>query len=278
VPGVLQGTLGEERQLNTQLAKFADDGRKSFRQWRLWMHLGLNDIAKQYRRSFLGPVWITLNTGIFIVAFSLIGAQLFKQDVNAYLAYFATGYIFFTFFSAVVTEGCAAFTGAESYLKQGSVPKLTFVMRVIVRDLVMLGHNAIIIVGALLWLGSIGQVRLGSLLFGLAMCIVAAFFIIGILGTVAARFRDIPMMVTSAMQVLFFLTPVMWRPEQLTERGKWLVVLNPFAIFLDLVRKPLLGQATSLQTVVSAAIVIAILAAIFVPLFLVARRKIVYWL
>jgi len=264
--------------LSTQLARFAQDFGRSFRQWRLWMHLGLNDIAKQYRRSFLGPVWITLNTGIFIVAFGLVGAQLFNTDVNAYLAYFATGYIFFTFFSSLISDGCSAFTGAESYLKQGSVPKLTFVMRVIVRALVLLAHNAVIIVAALLWMGSLGGVKLGWLLLGLFACILAAFFVVGILATLAARFRDIPMMVASALQVLFFLTPVMWRPEQLTERAKWLVVLNPLAIFLDLVRKPLLGEATSMQTLVSAAIVIAVLAGIFIPLFVVARRRIVYWL
>lgn len=264
--------------MNGEFARAGQDFLGSFRKWRLWMHLGLNDIAKQYRRSFLGPVWITLNTGIFIVAFSLVGAQLFNQDVNSYLAYFATGYIFFTYFSSQISDGCTAFTGAESYLKQGSVPKLTFVMRVIVRALVMLAHNSVIIFGALLWLGAVGNVKLGWLLFGLAICIVAAFFVVGILGTLAARFRDIPMMVTSALQVMFFLTPVMWRPEQLTERAKWLVVLNPLAIFLDLVRKPLLGQETTLQTVVSAGIVIAVLATIFVPLFVVSRRKIVYWL
>ena len=264
--------------MNGEFAKAGRDFLGSFRKWRLWMHLGLNDIAKQYRRSFLGPVWITLNTGIFIVAFSMVGAQLFNQDVNSYLAYFATGYIFFAFFSSLITDGCSTFTGAESYLKQGAVPKLTFVLRVIVRALVLLAHNAVIIVGALLWLGSIGDVKLGWLLFGLATCIIAAFFVVGILGTVAARFRDVPMMVTSALQVLFFLTPVMWRPEQLTERAKWLVVLNPLAIFLDLVRKPLLGQATTMQTLVSAGIVIAVLAAVFVPLFVASRRRIVYWL
>ena len=264
--------------MSSQLARFGQDVRRTIRQWRLWLHLGLNDIAKQYRRSFLGPVWITLNTGIFIVAFGMVGAQLFNTDVNAYLAYFATGYILFSFFSSLITDGCSAFTGAESYLKQGSVPKLTFVMRVIVRALVLLAHNAVIIVGALLWMGSLGNVKLGWLLLGLATCILAAFFVVGILATAAARFRDIPMMVASALQVLFFLTPVMWRPDQLTERARWLVVLNPLAIFLDLVRKPLLGEAPNAQTLVSSAIVIALLAGIFFPLFVAARRRIVYWL
>jgi lipopolysaccharide transport system permease protein len=264
--------------LNSEWSKLARDIRESFRLWRLWVHLGWNDVAKHYRRSFLGPIWITLNTGLFVVAFSLIGAQLFKQDVESYLALFATGSIIFTFFSSLISEGCAAFTSSESYLKQGAVPKLTFVFRVVVRNLVMLGHNAFIIFGALAWVGALGAVRWGGLLFGLSMALAAAFFAVAILGAVAARYRDIPMMVTSALQVMFFLTPVMWRPEQLTERAQWLVVLNPLAIFLDLIRRPLLGQPTTQQTVLSAVAVIVVLAAVFVPLYLTVRRKIVYWL
>lgn len=264
--------------MNTEAAKLARDLRESFRLWRLWVHLGWNDVAKQYRRSFLGPIWITLNTGIFVVAFSLIGAQLFKQNIETYLAYFATGNIIFTFFSTLISEGCATYTNSISYLKQGAVPKLTFVFRVIVRNLVMLGHNAFIIFAALAWLGALGAVRWGDLLLGLSLVLTAAFFTVAILGAVAVRYRDIPMMVTSALQVLYFLTPVIWRPDQLTERAQWLVILNPLAIFLDLIRKPLLGEAVAHQTIASAFAVIALLALVFLPLYVAVRRKIVYWL
>ncbi len=264
--------------MNPQFVKLLRDLSESLRKWRLWVHLGWNDVAKQYRRSFLGPVWITLNTGIFIVAFSFIGAQLFHQQVESYLAFFSTGNIVFSFFSSLINEGCASFTSAETYLKQGSVPKLTFVFRVLVRGLVMLGHNAFIILGALVWLGSVGSVHWAAMLFGLLLSVTAGFFVVGILGAVAARFRDVPMIVSSAMQVLYFLTPVMWRPEQLTQRAQWLVVLNPLSIFLDLVRKPILGQPVGEQTYFSALIVIALLALLFFALFTVVRRRIVYWL
>jgi len=264
--------------LNRQFGKLVRDLGESLRRWRLWVHLGWNDIAKQYRRSFLGPVWITLNTGIFIVAFSFVGAQLFHQAVEAYLAYFATGTIIFGFFSSLLNEGCAAFTSAESYLKQGSVPKLAFVFRVLVRDLVLLGHNCVIILGALLWLGSVGSVDWLATLAGLLLAVTAAFFAVAILGTVAARFRDIPMIVSSATQVLYFLTPVMWRPEQLTARARWVVVLNPLAIFLDLVRKPILGQPVGAETYLAGLVVIALLAVLFLAILTAARRRIVYWL
>ena len=61
---------------------------ESLRNWRFWIFLGWNDIAKQYRRSFLGPIWITINTAVFIIAFGLVGAQLFSTPLNEYLVYF----------------------------------------------------------------------------------------------------------------------------------------------------------------------------------------------
>ena len=42
---------------------------------RFWLHLVWNDILKQYRRPFLGSVWNTLNTAIFAIVFSLVGAR-----------------------------------------------------------------------------------------------------------------------------------------------------------------------------------------------------------
>jgi lipopolysaccharide transport system permease protein len=264
--------------LNSEIKKLSDDIQGSLANWRLWIHLGWNDVAKQYRRSFLGPIWITLNTGIFIVAFSMIGAQLFNQNIESYLAFFATGNIVFTYLSLLVSEGCSSFTGAESYLKQGSFPKLTFVFRTVVRNIIMLAHNAVIILCALLWVGKVGSIQWIALGIGLIFSIVAGFFIIAILGAIAARYRDVPMMITSAVQVLYFLTPVMWRPEQLTERAKWLVILNPMAIYLDLIRKPLLGEAVSTQTYLSGLLIILLLAGVCFPLYVSVRRKIVYWL
>lgn len=254
------------------------DLRASLGQWRFWLALGWNDIAKQYRRSFLGPMWISLNTAIFVVAFGLIGAQLFSTDVNAYMPYFAAGYIVFGFFSACMTDGCQIFIQAESYLKHAAAPKLVHAFRGVARNLITLAHNCLIIVGVLAWSGGIGSVRIPELLAGVVLTCAAAFLSMGIVGAICARFRDVPMIVSSVMQVLFFLTPVMWRPEQLTEHSKWLVHLNPFALFLELMRAPLLGERPPLDLYFQAFGVIALLLVAFIPLLAWARGRIVYWL
>ncbi|MBK6744383.1 MAG: ABC transporter permease [Hydrogenophilales bacterium] len=262
----------------TQLALLQNDVLQSFRKWQFWGFLGWNDIAKQYRRSFIGPVWITLNSAIFIVAFGLVGAQLFKFSVEDYLPYFCAGQIFFSFMSSLINEGCDTYINAHTFLKQTAYPKFAFVLRVVWRNLLLLGHNLAVIIAVLLWAGRLSQVQWLPFLAGLLVTILAACFVVAIFGAIAARYRDVPMMVASIMQVSFFVTPVMWRPDQLTERAQWLVHLNPLACYLEILRQPLLGLAASQQAWLTAVGLLAVLCVAFILLYRQVRRRIVYWL
>ena len=155
---------------------------------------------------------------------------------------------------------------------------MMFVFRVVTRNLIMLGHHAFILFGALWWVGYVGSIHWGELALGFALSLVAAVLVVAILGAIATRFRDVPMMVTSVLPVLFFLTPIFWRADQVGGQVRWLVALNPFAVFVDLIRNPLLAQPLTHQMIVSAVSVITLLFAGYLPLYLVARRRIVYWL
>lgn len=246
--------------------------------WRFWCFMGWNDVAKQYRRTFLGPVWITLHTAVFIVAFGLIGAQLFKYPADWYLAYFCAGHVLFGYFSALVNEGCLTYIGADAFLKQTPYPKMAFVFRTVFRCSILMLHSAVIVLAVLLWSGRLGAVQWWTLLGASAVTLAAACLLVAILGGLAARFRDVTVALASVMQVSFFVTPVLWVPDQLTERAQWVVHLNPLALFLDLMRSPLMGSVPDLRTWASAGGVVALLAVVFFWQYVVIRRRIVYWL
>ena len=262
----------------SQTKLLIDDLFGSFVSWRLWASLGWNDIAKQYRRSFVGPIWIALNTAIFIVGFGLIGAQLFKTDLEDYLPYFCAGQVVFTLLSSLLAEGCSTFVSADTFIKQASCSKTLFVSRVVYRNLLMFLHNAFVVFCVLLWFDKLQAVHWGTFLLALPLTFLAGWFVVGIIGVAATRFRDVPMIVTSALQLLFFVTPVMWRPAQLTARAQLIVDYNPFAIFLNLMRNPLLGQEVSWGLWRSAMLIVAMLALAFVLTYYRTRKKIVYWL
>ncbi len=246
--------------------------------WRLWTHLGWEDVAKQYRRSFLGPVWISLNTAFFAITFGLIGAQLFKLSIHEYLPYFCLGHVLFSYLSALITEGCQTFSAAEAFLKQTPYPKFTFALRVVWRNLIMFAHNLPIAIGVLVWAGQISVIRPLWFLAALLVTTLSASLVVALLGAVSARFRDVPMIVASVIQISFFVTPVMWQTSQLTERAQIVVFFNPLAAFLDILRSPLLGVNPANSSWGMVGIVVLLLSALFCTVFLAARRRIVYWI
>ncbi|MBV7429209.1 ABC transporter permease [Acidovorax sp. sif1233] len=254
------------------------DIRGAMLAWRFWCFMGWNDVAKQYRRTFLGPVWIALHTALFIIAFGLIGAQLFKYPPDWYLPYFCAGHVLFGYFSALINEGCLTYIGADAFLKQTPYPKMAFVFRTVFRCSLLMLHSAVIVLAVLLWSGRLGDVQWWALLGAAALTLAAACFVVAILGGLATRFRDVTVATGSLMQVSFFVTPVLWVPDQLTERAQWVVHLNPLALFLDLVRSPLMGTVPSMRTWGAAGGMVVLLALVFFWQYVVIRRRIVYWL
>ncbi len=251
----------------------------SLRQWPLWMHLGWQDLLRQYRRSFLGPTWIAINMAIFTAAFGWIGAQLFNQDTRTYIPYFCLGNIFFGFLTGMFNDGCRTYIDAAPFLKQASYPKFTFVFRVVWRNLLLLAHQIPLIL-VVLWYGGLLNGSLWMIwLPGFIMSTISATLVLAILAAIATRFRDVPMVVSSILQIAFFITPVMWQPSQLTaSRAHLITVFNPLAAWLELLRAPLLGKTPSGTAWLTAGVTFGILLALCTIVYLVARRRINYWL
>jgi ABC-2 type transport system permease protein/lipopolysaccharide transport system permease protein len=115
-------------------------------------------------------------------------------------------------------------------------------------------------------------VPVGLLLFALN-----ALWVGLVLGLVSARFRDIPQIVGNVVQILFFLTPVLWQPGMLG-RHAWVVNLNPFYHFLEMIRTPLIGAPVN--TISWAAVVGMSFVgfAIMLPFFARFRARVAYWL
>ena len=219
-----------------------DEGARAFR---LWGMLGWQDIRQRYRRSTLGPFWLTISMGALVGGLGVLYAGLFKMDVADYLPFVAAGLILWGLISGLITEGCTAFIDAEGIIKQVNLPLSVHVYRVVWRNSIVFAHNVIIYVAAAV-IFSIQPGWTGLLaLPGLALLCLNGVWAGLLLGLVSARFRDVPQIAASIVQVAFFLTPIIWKPELLPDRA-FILEINPFFHLLELVRAPLLGQAPGL--------------------------------
>ena len=208
----------------------------------LWGLLGWQDIRRRYRRSILGPIWLTISMGVFVAALGTLYGALWKVEIVDYVPFLALGFIVWTLISGLITDGCSAFTGAESIIKQTNLPLSVHVYRIVWCNLIVFCHNAVIfVVVAVLfsiWPGWTGLLALP----GLVLLCLNGIWVGLLLGIISARFRDVPPIVASVVRILFFVTPIIWMPELMP--GRALVLdFNPFFHFVELVRAPLLGRA-----------------------------------
>ncbi len=243
----------------------------------VWWTLAWYDLILRYRRSMLGPLWLTLSMGIMILGMGPLYGALFKVDLLRFFPHLALGVIFWTFFAGIVTESCNVLVASSNYLKQGYFPISIFVWRSISRNVIQLAHHIVLYIPIAIWVGKPLPWSAWLVLPALLLAIINAQALGLLLGLICARFRDVIQIVTSTMQLLMFLTPVFWLPESLPERAK-LVLINPFAQMLDLLRTPLLGGVvendTWLGLLTWTAINILLASAVFSRM----RRRVVYWL
>jgi ABC-type polysaccharide/polyol phosphate export permease len=239
--------------------------------------LARHDVTARYRGSILGPFWITLSMGLMVLGIGFLYAELFKQDVKAFMPHVAVGIVFFGMISGMIVEGCDTFVHAAHMLSQTALPMFTFVWRTVMRNLLNLAHHMVIIVIVLAVSGfwKVAQVPIAAL--GLVLLTINGAWIGMLAGILSARFRDVPPIVTSAMQFAMFMTPVFWTPGRFPERHA-VLLLNPFNHMLEVVREPLLGKTTDPLSWALLAAMALVGWAITFSVFAITRRRIVHYL
>lgn len=244
--------------------------------WRLWIRLGWNDILQRYRRSMLGPFWLTASMAVMVVALGILYSELFATSVSDLLPFLCTGLLVWNLIASFLTEGGTLFTGSESYIKQIRLPYSVYVYRSGWSKVVIFAHNFIIYFGVLLyfqiWPGAVALLAIPGLIIVVLNGILANLYI----GIVSARFRDVPQVIASVVQIVFFVTPIFWKPELLKGRT-YLTDFNPFFHLLEIVRAPLLGNIPSLTSYFAVLIITLINFAIAAVFFSRFRSRISYW-
>lgn len=241
--------------------------------------LGWQDVRHGYRRSALGPFWLTISMGVMIGTIGVVFGQIFNSPMSEFLPFLAAGIILWAFVSSVIAEGCTGFINAEGIIKQLSIPLFVHILRIIWKNALILAHNIVIL--PLIFLAVSKPLSLVAVLSipGLLLVVANLAWIALILGVLSARYRDLPQIVGSILQVVFYLTPVMWMPSFLPQRAElYLLDLNPFFHILEIVRAPLLGQFPSMTNWI-ASFSIAV-TGWFLTLVVYGRykRRIAYWL
>ena len=246
------------------------------RSW-LWTTLAHQDLKLRYRGSVLGPFWQTITTAVMIGSMGFIYAKLFHTPLQNYLPLLTTGLVFWQFTSGMITEGCGTFYTVQNIIQQVKLPFSLHAYRLVYRNLLILLHNIVIVpIVLMIFPHPVIWSRLLELGPGLGLILLNGIWVSIFLGMISARFRDVPPVVASIVQVVFFITPIFWPADGLGNH-RWLAEFNPIYAAIDVMRAPLLGQPTEPYSWLVLIVVTVLGCAASFTLFARLRTRIAFW-
>jgi lipopolysaccharide transport system permease protein len=257
----------------TGLADFV----RALRSKDLWLFLGKQDIRQRYRRSVLGPFWVTISTGILVGTLGFLWSNLFGQKIESYLPFYAIGQVCWVFINGFLVEATSGFSEFESIIKQANIPVSSLLLRLLWRNVVIFLHNFLIIFLVITFVGLGWSIYSLLAIPGLFLMWGFCLFLSGPIAVICTRFRDMPLIVTNILTVLFFFTPIIWLPESMRHES-WVYEYNPIFHIIQVVRAPLLGSTPTVDNYLWAVASLVLAAVAFVWIIGRTRKRIPYWL
>jgi lipopolysaccharide transport system permease protein len=270
----MKQTAGLERSI---IWSAADDWYRGTLNVRLWTSLAWYDTVLRYRRSILGPFWITLTMAALLIGMGPLYSALFNIPLSKFFPHLAIGMIVWSFLSTCITEGCTVFIAASRYLKHSDFPGSIFIWRSLCRNVIQLGHHLPLLVPIAIWAKIPPSFVMLLFPFSFLVVLINLHAIQVIVGLLCARYRDGTPLIASMLQFLFFLTPIFWLPETLPKRASF-VLYNPLATLLESIRQPLMGSMPTLQHWFYLAGITAITTTLAAVLYATKRRWVAYWI
>lgn len=201
------------------------------------------DVRRRYTRSVVGVGWSFLHPLAMALVFAVVFSNLLGADPRTYVLFLLLGLAVWNFFKECAVGGCLAMVSHETYIRQSPLPYGLYPLRSVLSTAV---HSGLALVAALAvvvvvrWsLEPLGV--LWAVLPAVGLAVVAGWAVATIASCAQVYFYDTQHLLELAAHIGFFLTPIMYGPELLVNKGLGpLVVFNPVNLFLELIRTPII--------------------------------------
>jgi ABC-type polysaccharide/polyol phosphate export permease len=250
---------------------------KSFRMWRLWIALGMEDLSDRYRRTMLGISWVVTSFAAFIFVYIEIFGHGSGVTLAEYGLYVTVGFGLWSFVSSSVSNGCSVYTSSRNWIMGESIPYPVFFLQTVFRDFVVFMMTLLVIAAALVWKKQVWSPTTLWAIPGVLAYLLPPLWLGAILAPLCTRYRDVMHAIQTAMRVLFFATPILWLPSQRSGLA-FIAKYNVLTYFIEIVRAPLLENTFPANAWIVVLLVNAVGIVVGFATYAATRDRIVYWL
>lgn len=261
---------------DTELWVGMHDIWSGLRTWPIWMRVARQDIGLRYKRSLIGPFWISLSLAAMVVGMALLYSQIFHTEFKGYLTHLAVSLLCWNYISVVINESCGVLAD-EGLLRALPVSITGLSGRMMMRNAIIFFHNLLTVVVMLLLFQAPFHLTALNAVWGIAVYAAFAVILGTILGPICLRFRDLAQVIANIVQIVFFLTPIVWQADQIGGRVAF-VTMNPIYHLLEVVRAPILGQAVHSETWIFIGVMLTVGLCLSLITLSMTRRRVYMWM
>lgn len=236
------------------------------------------NLRARYRRSTIGFLWTLLNPLFTMIIIAVVFSTLFKLPFADFGVYLFSGMLTWTLISNSVVSGSMSMINAEGYLKKVYVPKLIFPLATVGVETINFLFSLISLFVLALFLGAKASWGLLFLPFALLMTALFVFGLIAIVSILTVYFRDLAHILTIVFLGLFYLTPIMYKKELITNADLMNVIkMNPFYYYIELFHQIIYEAKvpdSSLWLICGLLMVVSLIVGLYI--FSLKERDIVY--
>jgi lipopolysaccharide transport system permease protein len=201
------------------------------------------DFVLQYKQTILGPLWLIINPLFSTVIYSFVFGNLANIGTNGipYLLFYYAGTMLWTFFSNCFTDASNVFINNANLFGKVSFPRLTVPISNVFTNITKIAVQFIMLMIFYAYYIFKGQVSVGSpwmLAFPLIFVWIAT---VGtgmgiIISSLTTKYRDLKQLVTFALGLAMYATPVVYPLSEIPQRFAWINYVNPVSAPIELFR------------------------------------------
>jgi lipopolysaccharide transport system permease protein len=209
------------------------------------------DFVAQYKQTILGPLWHIIQplftTILFTVIFGHV-AKLPTDDLPPALFYMA-GITCWNYFAECLNRSAGTFINNASIFGKVYFPRLCVPVSVVISNLIKFGIQFVLFLGFLAFYYAQGANMHPNMLILLTPLLVLIMAALGlgtgiIISALTIRYRDLQVLITFGVQLLMYVTPVIYPISMIPEKHRWIALANPMSALVETFRYAFLGAGT----------------------------------
>jgi lipopolysaccharide transport system permease protein len=215
------------------------------------------ELKVRYKRSVLGVLWTMLNPLLLMVVYAVVFTTIMPAALPNFAVFLLAGLLPWIYFSTALLQGLMSVLVNQELVRKVRVPQAVFPVSVVGSNLVNLALSLVPLFAMML---ALRQPFTAALLFLPVAILVLTLFTAGatlFLASATVFFRDVRHLTEVLLQVVLYLSPILYDVAQLGVRDSWWfrlfrleLRLNPMTYLIPLFRDPVYyGRVPSLAVV-----------------------------